>query len=158
MCKHVGKSSCRHDTDTASDKQTRCNVANMVCVMSATQRRHVGMSVVLGGKNPRHNADISSQDYMQGSCSAYIICHETSGKNDSSCLLRVYTTMRAEIEFFRDKLKPDSGIDWETPIAHIIPRTPFATTVGDSSLEGAGGFSIKLGFWWHIQFPNEIVQ
>ena len=70
----------------------------------------------------------------------------------------INTTMRAEIEFFRDKLKPDSGIDWETPIAHLIPRAPFATTIGDSSLEGAGGFSIKLGFWWHIQFPLEIVQ
>ena len=70
----------------------------------------------------------------------------------------INTTMRAEIEFFRDKLKPDSGIDWETPIAHLIPRTPFATMIRDSSLEGACGFSIKLGFWWHIQFPNEIVQ
>lgn len=70
----------------------------------------------------------------------------------------INTTMRAEIDFFREKLKPNSGIDWETPIAHLIPRTPFATTIGDSSLEGAGGFSIKLGFWWHMQFPNEIVQ
>ena len=70
----------------------------------------------------------------------------------------INTTMRAEIDFFREKLRPNSGIDWETPIAHLIPRTPFATTIGDSSLEGAGGFSIKLGFWWHIQFPNEIVR
>jgi hypothetical protein len=61
MCKHVGKSSCRHTSDTASDEPTRCNVADMVCVVSVTQRRHVGMSVVLGGKNPRHDADITSQ-------------------------------------------------------------------------------------------------
>jgi hypothetical protein len=47
---------------------------------------------------------------------------------------------------------------WETPIAHLIPRMPFATTIGDSSLEGAGGFSIILGFWWHIRFPDEVVQ
>ena len=33
----------------------------------------------------------------------------------------ISTTMRAEIEFFRDNLKPDSGIEWETPIAHLIP-------------------------------------
>ncbi len=58
----------------------------------------------------------------------------------------ISTTMRAEIEFFCKKLKLDSGIKWETPIAHLIPRTPFTTTIGDSSLEGAGGFSIKLGF------------
>ncbi len=28
-------------------------------------------------------------------------------------------TMRYKIEFFRNKLKPDSGIKWETPIAHL---------------------------------------
>jgi hypothetical protein len=35
---------------------------------------------------------------------------------------------------------------------------PFATTIRDSSLEGAGGFSTTLGFWWHIHFPDEVVQ
>ena len=30
-------------------------------------------------------------------------------------------TMRYKIEFFSNKLKPDSGIKWETPIAHLIP-------------------------------------
>jgi hypothetical protein len=34
----------------------------------------------------------------------------------------------------------------------------FATTIRDSSLEVAGGFSITLGFWWHIRFPDEVVQ
>ncbi len=48
------------------------------------------------------------------------------------------------------------GITWEIPIAHIIPRTPTATAYGDSSLEGAGGYFIKLKFWWHISFPKEI--
>ena len=36
-------------------------------------------------------------------------------------------TMRQEIEFFRDKLKPSSSILWETPISHVIPRSPTAT-------------------------------
>ncbi len=66
--------------------------------------------------------------------------------------------MHYKIEFFCDKLKPDSGIEWETPIVHLIPQTPFATTIGDSLLEGAGGFSTNLGFWWHIPFPDEVVQ
>jgi hypothetical protein len=30
-------------------------------------------------------------------------------------------TMRYNIEFFCNKLKPDSGIKWEKPIAHLIP-------------------------------------
>jgi hypothetical protein len=65
-------------------------------------------------------------------------------------------TMRQEIEFFRDKLQPNSSILWETPIAHVIPRSPTATAFGDSCLEGAGGYSIELGFWWRIDFPEEI--
>jgi hypothetical protein len=67
-------------------------------------------------------------------------------------------TMRYEIKFFCNKTKPDSGIKWETPIAHLIPQTPFAMTIRDSSLEGAGGFSTTLGFWWHTLFPDEVIQ
>jgi len=66
--------------------------------------------------------------------------------------------MRKEIEFFREQLSPDSRIRWETPIAHLIPRTPTATVFGDSSLDGAGGYSLGLGFWWHIVFPDDIVK
>ncbi len=64
--------------------------------------------------------------------------------------------MRQEIEFFREKLAPTSEVRWESPIAHIIPRMPTFTTFGDSCLEGAGGYSISLGFWWHLPFPDEI--
>ncbi len=67
-------------------------------------------------------------------------------------------TMHYKIKFFCNKLKPDSGIKWETPIAHLIPQTLFAATIRDSLLEGAGEFSITLGFWWHICFPDEMVQ
>ena len=52
---------------------------------------------------------------------------------------RINSSMRQEIEFFREQLRPGSDILWETPIAHIIPRTPSASFFGDSSLEGAGG-------------------
>lgn len=67
-------------------------------------------------------------------------------------------TMRREIDFFQEKLQPDSGIDWCTPLAHIIPRAPSATSFGDSCLEGAGGYCIPLGFWWHLPFPEEVKQ
>jgi hypothetical protein len=67
-------------------------------------------------------------------------------------------TMHQEIDFFREKLLPNSDIKWETPIAHIIPRMPIFTSFGDSCLEGAGGYSIPLGYWWHIPFPEEIMQ
>ncbi len=66
--------------------------------------------------------------------------------------------MRQEIEFFREKLLPESSIAWETPIAHIIPRMPTFTSFGDNCLEGAGGYCISLGFWWHIPFPEAVIQ
>jgi hypothetical protein len=34
---------------------------------------------------------------------------------------------------------------------------PFATTMGDNLLEGAGGFSVTLRFWWHIRFLDKVV-
>jgi hypothetical protein len=36
--------------------------------------------------------------------------------------------VQSKIEFFCEKLKPDSGIEWEIPIAHLIPQTLFATS------------------------------
>jgi hypothetical protein len=67
-------------------------------------------------------------------------------------------TIRYEIKFFCSKLKPDSGIEWEMPVARLIPQMPFARTIGDSSLEGTGGFFVTLGFWWHIHFPDKGVR
>jgi hypothetical protein len=66
--------------------------------------------------------------------------------------------MRLEIEFLRDKLLPNSDIQWETPIAHIIRRMPSATVYGDSSLTGMGGYSLDLKFWWHLPVPEEVQQ
>ena len=63
--------------------------------------------------------------------------------------------MRQEIEFFREKLLPASNIAWETPIA--IPWMPTFTSFGDSCLEGAGGYCISLGFWWHSPFPEAVI-
>jgi hypothetical protein len=52
----------------------------------------------------------------------------------SSYQYNINRTMHAKIKFFCNNLKPDSGIEWETPITHLIPRTPFTTTIGDSLL------------------------
>jgi hypothetical protein len=35
---------------------------------------------------------------------------------------------------------------------------PTFTSFGDSCLEGAGGYSILLGFLWHIPFPKAVKQ
>ncbi len=66
--------------------------------------------------------------------------------------------MYQEIEFFRKKLLLESNIAWETSITHIIPRMPTFASFGDSCLKGARGYSILLGFWWHIPFSKAVKQ
>jgi hypothetical protein len=46
----------------------------------------------------------------------------------------VNCTMHEELNFISEALKPDLVIVFETPIAHLIPRIPMASIVGDSSL------------------------
>ena len=77
---------------------------------------------------------------------SFAMKREAKLTHHASYQYNINRTMHYEIEFFCNKLKPDSGIKWEMPIAHLIPRTPFATTIGDSLLEGAGGFFVTLGF------------
>ncbi len=76
--------------------------------------------------------------------------------HQSKCQYNITKSMRQEIEFFREKLLPTSDIRWESPIAHVIPRMPTFTTFGDSCLKGAGRYSLSLGFWWHLPFPEEV--
>jgi hypothetical protein len=83
--------------------------------------------------------------------------HAAKLMHHASYQYNINKTMHSKIEFFCNKLKPDSGIEWETPIAHSIPCKTFAMTIGDSSLRDTGGFPIALGFWWHICFPEEVV-
>jgi hypothetical protein len=59
----------------------------------------------------------------------------------------VNQTMRSKLTFLANALEPSSGIKFVTPIAHLIPQTPTASIVGDSSLIACGGYSIKLNFW-----------
>ncbi len=76
--------------------------------------------------------------------------------HQSRCQYNITKTMHQDIEFFCKKLLPESRICRESPIAHIILRTPRFTTFGDSCLKGAGGYSLSLGFWWHLPFSEEV--
>jgi hypothetical protein len=67
-------------------------------------------------------------------------------------------TMQDEFNFIAHALKPDLGIKFKMPIAHVIPRIPTTSIVGDSLLLACGGYSINLKYWWHLSFLENVVK
>ena len=55
----------------------------------------------------------------------------------------VNETMREELDFLQKAPQLEANIKFETPIAHMIPRTPTASLFGNSSLTGCGGYSLE---------------
>ena len=53
-------------------------------------------------------------------------------------------------------LSANSGINWTTPIAHVIPSTNSFSESGDECLFFGGGFSVDLRFWWSLKWPHKI--
>ncbi|KAL7489748.1 hypothetical protein ACHAW6_015468 [Cyclotella cf. meneghiniana] len=64
--------------------------------------------------------------------------------------------MRAEIDFLVEALEEDSGVKWETTIAHMIKRDPTAPAHSDSCLDGGGGYSIQLSFFWYLTWSRPV--
>ena len=56
------------------------------------------------------------------------------------------------IFIFKNRKKYPIG----APIAHIVPRDPDFQARGDACLEGAGGYSFDLKFWWFVKWPHKI--
>ena len=54
--------------------------------------------------------------------------------NKHGNLYLVNQTMRSELIFLSDALTPNLGIKFKTPIAHLIPRVPTASIIGNSFL------------------------
>ena len=69
----------------------------------------------------------------------------------------IIPTLREELNLLREIFE-DSSVKWSSPIAHLLPRVHDAVAAGDSSLRAAGGWSTDLGFWWHLEWPEEVVQ
>ena len=65
-------------------------------------------------------------------------------------------TARWEVNLIQSALASD-WIDMRSPIAHFVTnRDPSAEAYSDSSLHAAGGYSERLGFWWYIEWPEEV--
>jgi hypothetical protein len=78
--------------------------------------------------------------------------------NNNKHMYDVNETMLEELEFIRQALNNDSGINFKMPIAFIIPIMPTASLFGDSSLLSCRGYSIQLRIWCILPFPEEVVS
>jgi len=65
-------------------------------------------------------------------------------------------TLRQEIKFLIHIFKNRHIFKIFAPISHIIPRHPDFIALGDACLDGAGGFSPTLKYWWFIPWPPQI--
>ena len=77
--------------------------------------------------------------------------------NHQKVVYKINETMREELNLNAQTLSVTPSIKFEPPIAFLIPRTPYASVFGDSSLLACGGYSISQKFWWRLDFPEKIV-
>ena len=65
--------------------------------------------------------------------------------------------MRDELDFLATMEKSSEKRRWETPIRHAMPTELNYTVTGDACLTRCGAFCPELKFWYHAQWPPEVV-
>jgi len=65
-------------------------------------------------------------------------------------------SLRTELKLLLYLFSNRSSFPFTTPIAHIISRDPEFQALGDACLDGAGGFSTNMSFWWYVDWPPDI--
>ena len=68
---------------------------------------------------------------------------------------RITIPMRRELALIRTALSSDWISMWR-PLGHFVKRSPSAIGDSDSSLHAAGGYSLDMGYWWYMEWPEEI--
>ena len=68
---------------------------------------------------------------------------------------RISLAMRSELRLIYEALTSD-WIDMWRPIGHLIRRLPSGLGYSDSCLHAAGGYSLDMGYWWYIEWPDNI--
>ena len=64
--------------------------------------------------------------------------------------------LASELALLRDIFNNPLWFRLYTPISYLVNRTPGYVARGDACLDGAGGFSLDLQFWWFFEWPETI--
>jgi len=68
----------------------------------------------------------------------------------------ITNSLRKELKLLYYLFSNPDTFPFTSPIAHIIEREPDFEAKGDACLDGAGGFSTGLSFWWFIEWPDYV--
>jgi hypothetical protein len=66
--------------------------------------------------------------------------------------------VREELAFIIKVFSNPDTYRWESPIAHLIRHEQDYEACQDSCLQGVGGFSPNLRFWWIVEWSNQIYR
>jgi len=66
--------------------------------------------------------------------------------------------LRKELKILYYLFSNPDTFPFTSPIAHIINREPDFEAKGDACLDGAGGYSTDLSFWWFVEWPEYVEQ
>ena len=70
----------------------------------------------------------------------------------------ITNALRKELKLLYYLFSNPDTFPFTSPIAHIIDREPDFEAKGDTCLDGAGGYSTDLSFWWFVEWPEYVKQ
>ena len=68
----------------------------------------------------------------------------------------VTKALSKELTFLHHIFSDTSAFRLFTPICYLVDRSPDFIAKGDACLDGAGGFSLDLSFWWFFEWPPRL--
>ena len=88
----------------------------------------------------------------------YALSHVLRSIWNKSTRFFISKPLREELKLLTFIFKNKTKFSIGAPIAHIVPRDPDFNARGDACLEGAGGYSFDLKFWWFVKWPQNVVN
>jgi hypothetical protein len=62
---------------------------------------------------------------------------------------------REDLRIIRQLLR-DTSVDWSTPIAVLVPRTPHYQLYGDASRLAGAAYCMRLQYWFIVQWSSAV--
>jgi len=86
----------------------------------------------------------------------YAISHLLRQVWHSNKKFPITKSLRKELKLLHHLFHNPNLYKFQSPIAHILPRDHDFSACGDACLEGGGGYSDNLKFWWFVPWPTSI--